>query len=174
MKYLFVIFVTMVLFACGGVDPGNIEQPYDGKFQTGLYVGQDTAYGFDVVAHVAYLHADGRYEFYEFKKIEDADTIVCWRQTHGRFIDSGEVILFSGLEMRNREIDSLKTVANPWSDWEAKEDRRSEKRALYDDYGPDFFVLLDLGGDARGNYWSMNVRSRRIGPENQPSPFAVD
>lgn len=173
---LLVIIVSASVMSCGRLGPvAAATTPEDpSKFKLGLYEGADTAYGFDVVAHVAYFRADSGFEFYEYKKLEDYDSIVCWRQTHARFVDSGAIILFDSRRMRYRDIDSLKTAANPWGAWEEKEDRRVAKKSFYDDYGHDFFVLLDLGGDAAGNYWSMNVRSRWIGPEDQPPPFFKD
>jgi hypothetical protein len=144
------------------------------RFKIGLYEGKDTVYGVSIIEHFIYLRSDGTYELYEFIKLEDYDSMVCLRQTRGHFADSGDTIAFTDIEWRDRYIDSLKTAATPWDPWIKREDRSAPKSFFYSDYGYDHLDVLELGGDASGNYWSVNVRSDWIGPETQAIPLKKD
>jgi hypothetical protein len=161
------IFVTIWLLGC--VTDSN-KNASNTKFKIGLYQGVATIA--DKMEYFeTYLRSDGKYEIYQYYKLADYDSIVCWAKSEGSYIDSGDAIKIYDIKSSERTIDSLKDVKNIWSDWEPNGNITGNKKSIYKSYGQDFFTGVESGGDSNGNTWNVEIYNKWIGSESTPLPF---
>jgi hypothetical protein len=143
------------------------------QFKFGLYHGQARIQDHDEEFYT-YFHASGDYESYQFNKLKDYDSVVCWAKTTATYLDYGDSIRFYDVMSSEREIDSLKDVANAWSLWAKGSNITAPKKILYHDYGADYFTAIEAGGDSQGKHWQVNIKNVWISDENADLPYRKD